>query len=169
MQHINFSQCTGGEWIEESIPISEIIPQLSYQESKMTDLLFKEAQVQGVSSNIKGDRTCIDFHLANSGDFPPREQGESLIDYAKRTLGFGLEEHFLSEEQIQARDKMKMMQLNNEWKTMHAYHYPQFVPHSFTPAVTFDTSQLRRTRQSCAVDDDEEEEKEHSYKRSRGE
>ena len=172
MQQVKFSECVGGEWQEESIPIDHILPAQSFQDSQMIEHLYNHGKVQGISSNKEGDRTCVSFDDAFILDnYPLKEKEEPLTQYAERVFGYMQDDNELTEDQILARDKMKQFQLNKEWKTMHAYHFPDFrLDNSGTKGFSqprFETSTLRRKKEE--EEEEEEEEKElQSFKRARG-
>ncbi len=130
------------DWVEDTIPLASILPQYTNQEHYTVFNLLHHGNVQGLSSNKEGDRTCVDIssELLN---FFPAEDGENMKDYAVRVLGFGLDS--LTEQQQQARDKMVSIQMEKEWKLMHGYHYDKFSVESSKGGAGFTSSTLRRT------------------------
>lgn len=155
---IQLSDVAGAEeWEDEVIPMDEILPKYSDQEHFTTYLLLKEAQIQQFESNIKGDNTSISFNSELFEHFP-LQTGETLRDYSTRVLGYQAVE--LTEQQKSARDKMNSIQMEKEWKTMHAYHFNNFVATSVKPAfVSFPSSSARRKT--------EEEQEDRGAKRQR--
>lgn len=143
------------EWEEDVVPTADLLPKYNQQEHYMVFNLLSHANIQGISSNIQGDTTCVS-ESSKLLEFYPRQTGESMKDYAIRVLGFGSPN--VSEEQQQARDKMASLQMENEWNKMHAYHFAKFSTEasssssslSLTPS--FVSSTLRRTAPPSETD-----------------
>lgn len=112
------------DWVEETIPITEMIPHYSDQDSFIIHKLTSTNCVQGISANREGETLCINPNSTILEEYPRRDN-ENLIEYSKRVFGFCLSD--ASEEQKRARDTLMAQQIKEKMSEMYAYTYPDVV------------------------------------------
>lgn len=108
--------------------MEDIIPHYTPQQQSMVHNLMDNARVQGMSSNVKGDNACITCDsTAFLEQYPKEEEKETMEHYYLRVFG-PADDTKWTDEQKEARQTLKQMQIKKEMSTLHAYHFDEFTP-----------------------------------------